>query len=450
MKSVLNFFRSVNLAITLLIIIIIASILGTLIPQQRSSEEYLTRYGQMANLFIRLQLTKLYHSFWYITLLSLFALNIIVCTLDRIWPKFKKAFKPILATDTKSILALKIKSSFKKSAALPQVKDQICQELGFRRYRLRKEEKGRKIFILARKKILGLLGAEVVHFGILIILAGGISSGLGGLRKDLVFHEGEVLSLPQANFLLRLDKFETEYYPNGSVKDWKSTLTVIENNTPRLTKAIEVNHPLSYRGFVFYQSSYGWDWEESTFEIWAKKKSDPSFLKKIELRVGQRAALEEDKMEISLVHFVPDFVLNEKNEVTSRSLEPNNPAAFIEGWKGEEKIFSGWIFSKFPDFSRIHSARESELSFELKNIDPKQYSVLQVAKDPGVNLIWLGSTFLMIGLFLAFYWPIKEIRIIIEESDGKVEVIAGGISSKGREAFESEFENIMSSMRSKK
>jgi len=447
MKSLVKFFASVRLAITLLIIIIIASILGTLIPQQRSPEEYLARYGQLGNLFTRLQLTKLYHSSWYITLLFLFALNIIVCTLNRFSPKIQKAFRPNLESEAKNILALKLKENFKKNSSLSLTKEEMKKELASHHYRFKEEKRGNKILILARKRILGIFGADAVHLGLLIILCGGIASGLAGFRTDLVFLEGETFSLPQAEFKLRLDKFETEYYPDRSVKDWKSTLTVIEDNKSLLTRSIEVNHPLSYKGLVFYQSSYGWNWENAKLEIWVKKKNDPSFLKKFELQLGERVSLGDGETQISLLNFVPDFVINEKNEIQTRSSEPNNPAVFIEGWEKNEKIFSGWIFAKFPDFDRLHSAKEMDLSFELKSFHAGQYSVIQVAHDPGANLIWLGSAFLMVGLFLAFYWPTREIRFFLEESQGQTEIYMGGISSKSREAFQSEFEKILASIR---
>lgn len=447
MKSLVKFFASVRLAITLLIIIIIASILGTLIPQQRSPEEYLARYGQLGNLFTRLQLTKLYHSSWYITLLFLFALNIIVCTLNRFSPKIQKAFRPNLESEAKNILALKLKENFKKNSSLSLTKEEMKKELASHHYRFKEEKRGNKILILARKRILGIFGADAVHLGLLIILCGGIISGIAGFRHNLVFSEGEEVSIPHAEFKLRLDKFETEYYPDRSVKDWKSTLTVIENNKPLLTKSIEVNHPLSHRGLVFYQSSYGWNWENPKFEIWVKKKSDASFLKKLELRIGEKVGIGDGETQISLLHFVPDFIINEKKEITTRSSEPNNPAVFIDGWEKNEKIFSGWIFAKFPDFARIHSSKETDLSFELKSFQESQYSVIQVARDPGASLIWLGSALLMVGFFLVFYWPTREIRVILEESQGKTEVCAGGISSKSREAFQSEFEKILTSLR---
>jgi len=450
MKSILKFFSSVKLAIVLLIIITCASILGTLIPQQRSTAEYAVRYGQLANLFTRLQLINLYRSWWYIGLLFLLALNIIICTINRLSPKFRRAFKPKLEFEKKNINALKIKEKYKKNWKLVRTKEGLSRELSSRHYRLKEKKKENRSFLLARKKILGLFGSDVVHLGLLIILAGGIISGLGGFRKDLTLFEGQALPVPKANFNLRLDKFETEFYPDGSVRDWKSTLTVIENEKSLLSKIVEVNHPLAYKGFIFYQNSYGWDWKNPSLEIWVKKRNDPSFLRKLELKVGQRVSLESEDMQFIALHFLPDFVINDKNEITSRSNEPNNPAAFIEGWQDEERIFLGWIFAKFPDFARIHSEKESDLTFELRDFKSSQFSVIQAAKDPGVNLIWVGCTFLMLGLALAFYWPTREIKVILEENLGKTEVTAGGIASKNRDAFLSEFETIMNSLRRSK
>jgi len=448
MKAFIRFFTSIRLAIVLLIILAVASVLGTLIPQQRSLEEYAVRYGRLASPLIRLQMTQLYHSIWYLALLGLFALNIIVCTLTRLSPKWRRAVKPHILAESKSLLALKVKDRYRKSAPLSEVKADLEKSLASSRYRLRTEAKDAKVHLLARKKILGIFGSDVVHLGLLIILAGGIFSGLTSIRKELAIKEGQTLPVPRAFFEIRLDKFTTEYYPDGSVKAWKSAVTVLEKAAPVLAKTIVVNKPLTYRGYSFYQSSFGWDWDDPRLEIWAKKKSDPAFLKKLKLKVGEKIQLDDkDQTSIAVARFIPDFVLGEGNEPQTRSLQPNNPAAYVEGYRGEEKIFSGWIFANFPDMDRIHATKETDLSFELKNFEAGQYSVLEAAKDPGVNLIWIGCVLTMLGLGLAFYWPHWEIKAVLEESQGKTEVIAGGIAAKSRDSFQSEFEKIMTSAR---
>lgn len=447
MKSLTRFFSSVKLAIILLIIITIASTLGTLIPQQRSPQEYLARYGQLANLFQRLQLTKLYQSSWFITLLFLFAINIITCTLTRLSPKLRRVFRPTIERESKKILSLKIKDNFRKSWNLGRTKEEIKKRLSSFHYRIKEQNEKNKVYITARKRILGSFGSDVVHLGLLVILTGGIISGLGGLKKNLTLSEGQILPVPGAGFRIKLDKFETEFYPTGSVRDWKSTLTVIEDGKPSLTRTVEVNHPLSYKGYMFYQSSYGWDWENPVLEIWVKKRNDSSFLKKFESKIGEKVLIPDENIHVSVVNLIPDFVINEKNEITTRSLQPNNPAAFIQGWQEDKQIFSGWIFAQFPDFERIHSTKKTDLHFELKNFKTSQFSVLQAAKDPGVIFIWIGSAFLMAGLILAFYWPSREIKLILEESNGKTDIITGGLATKSREAFRSEFEKMMSIIR---
>ncbi len=113
MKSLYRFFTSVKVAIVLLILLIGASIPGTLIPQQRSPEEYAARYGQLAGLFEGLQLTRLYSSFWFIALLSLFALNIIVCTLARLPAKLQRAFRPRFETEVRHLQAMRVKDKLR-------------------------------------------------------------------------------------------------------------------------------------------------------------------------------------------------------------------------------------------------------------------------------------------------------------------------------------------------
>ncbi len=446
MKSILDFFSSVKLAIFLIFIITMASMVGSLIPQMRSAEEYAARYGQISELFIRLEMTDLYHSWWFIALLFLFSLNILICTLTRLSPKLRRAFKPNLEFETRTLLAAKINESFKKSWDLEKSQTELKKALRSAHYRIKVTKKEAEAHLLARKKILGIFGSDIVHLGLLVILIGGIISGFSGFRTNINISEGEIVPVLGADFQIQLDKFETEYHPNGSVKDWKSTLTVIENESPRLTKTIEVNHPLSYKGYVFYQSSYGWNWQNPMLEILATKTSDPSSSKRAFVRLGEKAIWEEEDLIFSALQFVPDFIID-GNQIRTRSLEPNNPAVSIEVYAGEKIISSGWIFAKFPDFLQMHSEKESDYKFELKDIETSQYSGIQMAKDPGVNFIWVGCTLLMIGLFMAFYWPTRDIRFILKETEGKTEIISAGRSAKSRLALESEFTQIMASLR---
>ena len=446
MKSFIRFLSSVKLAIFLIIIITSATMVGTFIPQLRSAEEYAARYDQISELLMQLEITDLYHSWWFKALLILFSLNIMICTLTRLSPKLRRAFKPNLEFETQTLLAAKIQERFSKNLNLEKSKRELKKELRSAHYRIKETEKDGAVHLLARKKILGIFGSDIVHLGLLIILIGGIISSFSGFRTNINISEGEIVPILNTEFKLQLDKFETEYYPDGRVKDWKSTLTIIEDETPRLTKTIEVNHPLTYKGHVFYQSDVGWNWRNPILEIWATKTSDPNSFTKAFLRLGDKEIWEEENLEFTALQFLPDFIID-GNQPRTRSLDPNNPAVFIEVFRGEDIISSGWIFAKFPDFSQMHSEKEAEYKLEFKDIQAAQYSGIQMAKDPGVNYIWVGCTLLMIGLFLAFYWPSRDIRFILKDTEGKTEFISAGRSVKSKLALESEFTRILASLR---
>jgi cytochrome c biogenesis protein len=98
----------------------------------------------------------------------------------------------------------------------------------------------------------------------------------------------------------------------------------------------------------------------------------------------------------------------------------------------------------------MHQVEEADYKVELRDVQAPQYSVLQTAKDPGVSLIWVGCGVLMLGLFLAFYWPTREIRFVLEESQNRTDLTVGGITAKSREAFQSEFDVIVASLRKTK
>lgn len=448
MSSFLKFFKSVKLAIVLFILLALASILGTLIPQGRSAAEYAARYGGLSGLFAKLRLTDLYQSPWFLALLFLFALNTVVCTLARLGSKLRRAFRPSLEAEEKALLAMGVHGRARIDRPLPEAMERVRAALAARRYRLRTSGEGARLTGLAQKRRGGLFGSDTVHAGLLIILAGGVISGFASHRGELALRVGQTADVARAPFRIRLDKFETEYYPQGAVKDWKSTVTVIENGTAATTRVIEVNHPLTYKGISFYQTSYGWDWDDPRLQVQIKKPSDPAYLKDLSLRVGEKASVDDpDFTHVTVRRFVPDFVIGEGNQVQTRSLEPRNPAALIEVFKGDAKVYTGWTFAKYPDFGEGHKVGQASFSFVLKDFEAPQISILEAALDPGVPLIWIGCIVMTAGFILAFYWHPREIRIVLEESQGRTSAVLGGVAAKGREAFQAEFESLIDSLR---
>jgi cytochrome c biogenesis protein len=445
-QSILRFLSSIKLAITLIIIIVVVSVLGTLIPQERSVGEYYGRYGGLAPLLMRLQLTNLYHSAWYIALLALLTLNTVTCTLTRLSPKLRKTFRPRLEAEAKTLLAAKDSSSLKMNSNLEVTAAAVRRALAGRRYKARQRAEGGGIIIFGRKKVLGWFGSDIVHLGLLVILAGALISSLTGFRAFLKLEKGKAQAVPRAGFEVRLDRFDTDYYQDGhNVKDWKSRLTVIEAGRDVRSEVIEVNRPLAHRGFVLYQSSYVQEIKSSLLVLEVLSSAPPERAQTVSLRPGQSVALDKTGLTLSLLRFEPDFVRDNGGLISSRSEELNNPAAQVTLSRAGENLVSGWVFARFPEFSMTHGSKASDTKVIFRDIQPgisPDFSIIEAAQDKGVPLIWVGCGLLMAGLCIAFYWPTREVRFLLEGKKDKTVVTAAALGSKNREALSSEFAGL--------
>jgi len=82
-----------------LIIIAIASILGTIIPQEyEGGESFRHLAPELVKVLNSLQLFDMYHSVWFIILMVLLSLNLIVCSLKR-FPASWKLFRTVPSPD---------------------------------------------------------------------------------------------------------------------------------------------------------------------------------------------------------------------------------------------------------------------------------------------------------------------------------------------------------------
>ena len=231
------------------------------------------------------------------------------------------------------------------------------------------------------------IATYITHLSILVILSGAAIDSIFGFKAYVEIKEKETISL--FDFSLRLDEFSIEHYPDSEMpKEYKSRLTVIEKGKPVLTKTIEVNHPLVYKGVWFYQSDYGLDVDEVKIAFCGKD---------FKVRIGEAFYIPEKNLTVKASQFLPDFVMDEK-EAFSRSKSPNNPAVKLDIYEGEMLKFSQWVFYKFPDYHQ-----KSGYDFRLTGFSGRDITGLQVTKNPGLAFVWIGCGLLIFGIVASFY-----------------------------------------------
>ena len=89
------------------------------------------------------------------------------------------------------------------------------------------------------------------------------------------------------------------------------------------------------------------------------------------------------------------------------------------------------------------------LSLSLVAIKPLFMSGLQVRKDPGAFLVYVGCILMILGVFVAFFFTHRRIWVYVEPvGEKKTRVIVGGYSKRYRDDLKRELEHLLTKLQS--
>lgn len=441
-KNVLwRFFASVKLALISLIILAITSVLGTLVKQGQGADYYIQEYGSgLARFFEMSDITNMYSSWWFVALLCLFAVNLVVCSIERLPGVWRQMTMDNLAIDPGHLekMGLTYHADSKLSpAGVAERITRLLSDAGWKKHRKLEREAdapgGQTFLISVQKGSWSRLGVYIVHLSILVILIGAITGSIFGFQAYVFIPEGKATgnvflretkeSFP-LDFRLQCDRFEKDFYPNGMIKQYRADLTVLdpERKTP-YQKTIVVNDPLNYKGLAFYiGDSYPMDaffivvrnqktGMEQAFRVppeqdVAWQGTDVSFRIE-ELRKDQDGAVDEAK-----IRFMTDGA--------------DEPSLF-------------WMQDKT---TTIVQQIGGDLSFSFRQL----YSTLfLVTRDPGVWIVYSGFMLIIAGLAVSFFLSHRRIWVYISpQSKHGSRILVCGVANKHKPVFERKFQKIVS------
>jgi cytochrome c biogenesis protein ResB len=98
----------------------------------------------------------------------------------------------------------------------------------------------------------------IAHIGFLIALIGHLIGSTGGFKSyGNVIAEGSILEVPNNRGLyLLLDRFDVRMHRSGYPEEMKSYVRLLEENKVVAEKVVEVNSPFIYKGLAFYASDF--------------------------------------------------------------------------------------------------------------------------------------------------------------------------------------------------
>ncbi len=423
MKRFLDELASARLAIILFFVLAGISILGTIIPQGQAEEFYFSKYGQgLGKLILFFQLSDAYHSWWYISVLLLFLLNLTTCSFKRLpfsFKLFKRDPSEIKVESLPNKLTLNLRTDLTRLGAY------IQGVLSFR-----KVEADLQAGSLYYKRLYnyGFFSVYIVHFSLVVIIIGALIGALFGWRGNISILEGETSNIVQPfrkkeplqlDFSLKLNKFILESYPDGRPKEYISNITVIDGNKT-LDTIIKVNQPFKYKDITFYQASY-------------------NIIPEFKIRVNIKG-----KEEIAILSPFNPIQLKERYSITLQDYGEAHGFIYLKIWaldeeKGETR--QGFIISGFPPLKLDFP--EDQLVLEFVEIAKLNYMTgLQAKKDPVLWIVYLGFILIMLGLFLVYYFDPKTFWIYVKKKEEELEIAIGGYAKRERDSLKIKIEEL--------
>ena len=307
MRNAVELLSSMRFAISLLTVICIASVIGTVVKQHEPINNYVNQFGPFwAEVFGALDLYAVYSAWWFLLILAFLVLSTSLCIV-RNTPKIfadLRTYKENLREQSLKAFGHRAENTL---AEAPEVAAQrIGSTLASSGWKVKLQQRdtpaGSGWMVAAKAGAANKIGYLAAHSAIVLVCIGGLLDGDlivraqmwfngktvfegGGMiadvpaehrlsptnptfRGNILVTEGTqsstaILSQPTGvllqdlPFSIELKKFIVEYYSTGMPKLFASDVVIHDKETGEKKEArVEVNHPVSHRGIQIYQSSF--------------------------------------------------------------------------------------------------------------------------------------------------------------------------------------------------
>lgn len=350
-------------------------------------------------------------------LLAIIAVAIAVCTVNRAPAIWQTISTPRIRTSPGYIHRAEVNAEFTSDAATSDLETRIKSVLNGKRYRFFTEQVGDELHFYADKNRWSKLGTFPFHLALILLLVGGIVASTFGFRDvEFAVAEGETRQVGHGTDLsVELLRFTDTYRPTGTAAEYRSEVVIYDDGEKVEQGDIMVNHPISAGVATFYQASFGISADMVvTDPTGTELYNQPLEMGFFNLRENPDAPaglirLPSQGVQVAVVG--PDTNRANRPDLDTLSLENG------QVWVQVTPLDQGPMQSGQAQTAVLNQGDPIEvgdltLLFERES----RFTVLQVAYNPGIPIFFIASVLLVGGLAVTFYFPLRRIRGIIQQS----------------------------------
>ena len=420
-------FVSVRIANGLLLAVVIAGLPGLLVQQFGTTtladpallaaaiERLPARYGaSLAAVIERLDLYRVFTSWWWTLLVGLFTVSVVGNTASRL---------PRLLRDIRTPPVKRGRAFFRSSVAgrtgpLEGLDGSALADLlPGEGYRVRLERVGDTTHLIGERNRFAPLASIASHASLVLFVIGmGVVTPRFGYETALKVPvgEGRPSGFPDdpQTVLVQNEDFVARFDAAGAPLDYRTTLAVYRNGAEIARKEITVNDPLSVDGWVFHENFFG-----PAVEIDVRNQKGLILYSGSVLLDGNLAGKPEGLLAVPGTDVSLDMIL-EKGDGGVAELTvigARQPTGTQEG----PQIVFGAVLTTGDGYW----APDPGIGVEFRK--PSSYIGLIAKRDPGQGFIWLGAVLLVVGVSVSLLRPRRRVWARYDATTVRLAVVGG-------------------------
>jgi cytochrome c biogenesis protein len=306
-RSAVELLSSMRFSISLLTVICIASVIGTVLKQHEPAVNYVNQFGPFwAQLFMAVKLNAVYSAWWFLLILAFLVVSTSLC-IARNTPKIfadLRAYKENLRVQSLQAFHHRAHAQLQETAEAAAHRIGKTLAGGGWKVKLQRRDtpEGTGWMVAAKNGRANKLGYIAAHSAIVLVCIGGLLDGDlivraqmwlgdktpytgGGMIADVkpqhrlpatnptfrgnllvaegtqsgtaILNQSDGILIQELPFAIELKKFIVEHYSTGMPKLFASEIVIHDHETgEKIPARVEVNHPARHRGIEIYQSSF--------------------------------------------------------------------------------------------------------------------------------------------------------------------------------------------------